>query len=47
MKDMPIQILRFKALFFLNGIVIHPSRDNASERQEMPLESIYHIVIII
>lgn len=42
---MPIQILRFKALFSLNVIVYYLDRENASERQETALESIYHIVI--
>ena len=37
MKDMLIQILRSKTLFFLNGIITHPKGLNVSEGLEMPL----------
>ena len=37
--------MRSKALFFLNGIVIHLQWDNALERQEMGLEPIFHISV--
>lgn len=37
MKDMLIQILRSKTLFFLNGIVYYLDRDNVSERLETAL----------
>ena len=37
--------MRSKALFFLNGIVIHPQRESVLERQEMGLKSIFHISV--
>ena len=37
--------MRSKALFFLNGIVIHPQRESVLERQEMGLEPIFHISV--
>ena len=39
------QKLRSKALFFLNGIIYHLQWESGLERQEMGLESIYHISV--
>ena len=37
--------MRSKALFFLNGIIYHLQWESGLERQEMGLESIYHISV--
>lgn len=38
--------LRFKTLFFLNGIVYHQDKDNVLKRQEIALNQILNVVII-
>ena len=40
-----IQILLSNALFFLNGTSYHPKDLNVSERQEIALNQILHVVI--